>query len=504
MAPTHPTPVISAPHLVASTNQQHHGMISSSSPSSTTPEDEKSWQTKYVEARLNYRKVKQQMRDQAKKSRQLIVAVTAKLAQDEEEMNKLKQKHDQELSNLCQQLMCLQGCMNRERERVEGLLREKDRVICLQRAEIDKLVLPSCTGAIAAPKAVSVTPSPTSSTNSSGSSSTYIHGGSLRIHGSFRQYKKDREKYRQQLRSAADNSDVSSSSSGVLTWTANSSEESSSSPTTLPRTQRHLLRQTVSSSCVEEYLPDLPKSTPRKGILKASSSYDGSSLPTSKSDTQSILDSLHKLMENESNASGVVVKKVISEEKSDSGRESDDIEPPEDSTGNVSVVTVSTDSANSSFDASDPTLAWRLTVVASSQGNKDAAAVEVGRKKPKPPPPPRSSQTRLSTKKPSLPVKPKSILSYPNVDPVVSSELSATQALDNLIHNNNSSGDTIEKKKRVKFNPHVDTSIANIMDASSSQLKPLDPNFLHFLPKLAHSETNQEVKDNFSYYEPYI
>ena len=50
--------------------------------------------------------------------------------------------------------------------------------------------------------------------------------GSLRIHGSFRQYKKDREKIRHFKSSSGD--------SGINI----SSEESSSSPTTLPRTQK--------------------------------------------------------------------------------------------------------------------------------------------------------------------------------------------------------------------------------------------------------------------------
>merc|ERR1719400_2625686 len=71
-------------------------------------------------------------------------------------------------------------------------------------------------------------------------------------------------------------------------------------------------------------------------------------------------------------------------------------------------------------------------------------------KKVKPPPPPRSSQTRLST------IKPKSILSPKQS---LNTEISPTEALDNLIRNVDTNKlRQSEKKKRVKFNPRIDTS----------------------------------------------
>ncbi len=178
---------------------------------------------------------------------------------------------------------------------------------------------------------------------------------------------------------------------------------------------------------------------------------------------------------------------------------------------NVSVVTVSpaaastkpvsSDSANSSFDGSDPTLAWKISVknevLSSSPGGGGAG------KKVKPPPPPRSSQTRLST------IKPKSILSPTSS---LNNEMSPTEALDNLIRN----GDQAklrQSKKRVKFNPRIDTK-EEVKGAVVGKTEPLDPEFLHFLPRLTAKQEAAKKSDivassggggsNFSYYEPYI
>merc|ERR1711971_680278 len=116
-------------------------------------------------------------------------------------------------------------------------------------------------------------------------------------------------------------------------------------------------------------------------------------------------------------------------------------------------------------------------------------------KNAKPPPPPRSSQTRLSTI-----IKPKSILSPKHS---LNTEISPTEALDNLIRNVDTNKlRQSEKKKRVKFNPRIDTStlvtnsqtpqaqtqaevaLPNSKNSNPNSNKPLDPNFLHFLPRL--------------------
>ena len=173
-------------------------------------------------------------------------------------------------------MLSVQALVLREQNRVETLLREKDQAIGKQKQEIDKLRTDhsqqqqqqqpplqqhqqqQLSQKVAS--AVSVT--------SLSNLSPVSLGGSLRIHGSFRQYKKDREKIRQHLKSSTvttlinDNGGSSSSSSSGIN--VNSSEDSSSSPSTLPRAQKSNLRQSFSSSLIEE----LPKKT--KGILKPS------------------------------------------------------------------------------------------------------------------------------------------------------------------------------------------------------------------------------------------
>ena len=572
----------------------------------------------------------------------------------------MRSQFEQELSGLCQQLLALQAAMLREQNRVKSVIEEKDQVIFQQKQEIGKLLQHQPTASVTSqtntqisnptsnavpnvvPNGTKVPSNSVSVTSLSGLSPVAL-GGSLRIHGSFRQYKKDREKIRQQLKSgggtattsqqAEENSntmaDSSSSSSGI---NINSSEESSSSPSTLPRTQKGTLRQTLSSSAVDEKMCTVISAAinnklqnqKKKGILKASSSVD--------SPAKEVLLNLDQLISEQSpsnNKSLSSTKIQISpEDRSDSGRESDDMvqnNPVPNGTmavvPNVSVVTVSTTdscSANSSFDASDPTLGWKINVKSQekSLSEKDkkpqipektvpsiaprpelnqlyknakpemaekedtiSNAVPNGTKVPyvvpngtegltkkssekgeetigdstskdksdkiltavsstlnkkvKPPPPPRSSQTRLSTI-----IKPKSILSPKHS---LNTEISPTEALDNLIRNVDTNKlRQSEKKKRVKFNPRIDTStlvtnsqtqapqaevaLPNSKNSNPNSNKPLDPNFLHFLPRLNQKQQqqqqeiakktnqNQEImtnenvnlNKNFSYYEPYI
>lgn len=80
-------PVISAPTLVTSTN------LAATPPHQKMEED--FWHSKYIEAKANCRKLKSQMREQAKKSRLLIVAVKNILEAEEQKMAKVITIHDE-------------------------------------------------------------------------------------------------------------------------------------------------------------------------------------------------------------------------------------------------------------------------------------------------------------------------------------------------------------------------------------------------------------------------
>ena len=75
-------PEISAPKLVTSTNP--------ATGSSLSPNKEvEDWHSKYLEAKFTCKKLRAQVREQAKKSRQLIVAVKTKLQDEEKEKLKV-------------------------------------------------------------------------------------------------------------------------------------------------------------------------------------------------------------------------------------------------------------------------------------------------------------------------------------------------------------------------------------------------------------------------------
>jgi len=115
---------------------------------------------RYADTRRTLKGCKEQVKTQAKRSRQLIAAVGAKLKEKEREVQKVRSEKDHALSYICQQLFYLQGNMTREQVRVAQLLQDKENIIQSQRQEIDRLRA-----------AIALGP---------------------RLHGSFRQYKRDR------------------------------------------------------------------------------------------------------------------------------------------------------------------------------------------------------------------------------------------------------------------------------------------------------------------------
>ena len=262
----------------------------------------------------------------------------------------IQQKHDFELQSICKKLMYVQGCLKREQERVKSLLLEKDRKIQTQSAHLEasgkkflkkdaahpKIERLSSAGAVSSTMACPDDTKTTQNSSKSGLSGSTTsldrhRPGAARLHGSFRQYKKEREKSRllqqQSLQSSNPNIPLDLTLSCKdrtkdvpLHKTQNSNLSSSStnsSPSTLPR--QHVvirpshhppLRQTRSCSGATETRLSLDiksidqnesstlqrslspgrislsvsdKATynsstfPRKGILKATSSYNGSS-----------------------------------------------------------------------------------------------------------------------------------------------------------------------------------------------------------------------------------
>ena len=173
---------------------------------------------------------------------------------------------------------------------------------------------------------------------------------------------------------------------------------------------------------------------------------------------------------------------------------------------------------SSSFDASDPTT---------------KVVIEIRGKSKPPAPPPRSSTTRLSSDviptDHSLIARPASTRNGSTADPI--RRASAGDALDCLIYDKNSNDDVIKiqndvtstpirsgdppirppksfQLKKVKFHPEVEcksTVHHNNNNDNPQTVKPLDPNFLHFLPPpVKPVTTTGSEKQGISYYEPYL
>ncbi len=107
-------------------------------------------------------------------------------------LQQLRETQDRDLSTLCQQLLLVRGCLIRERERIVSIVAEKDRIIQQQRIEIERLRNSGST--VSGPISAGL---------------DRVRPGSIRQHGSFRQYKK--EKIRQRNYGSSSESNLSSS-----------------------------------------------------------------------------------------------------------------------------------------------------------------------------------------------------------------------------------------------------------------------------------------------------
>ena len=550
-------------------------------------------QTKFLETRQSLKDARRKSREQSRKARQLLAAVASKIDEKEGEMERvgwknahfnhqfrvvttyninerlfqLRSVHNAELSAICQQLLSLQSSMAKEKTRVQDIMEQKEKLITTQRTEIERLNNlikgTSSNSKILADECKSGNVVVTSST--SGVVTTLDRhrpaiGGATRVHGSFRQYKREQKSQRQhQGQPTSSSSSKSKSSStapssssdlGSLGSTSLSSEENSS-PNMTPKNSRPALRLSLSAGAVTLPTPQSSAavgsrtrgslsssssasstsynslSYPKKGILKTCSSYG--SLDSSAA--ASMLENLSKLIDNKA--------KKICEEKSDSGRESEEMDE-QNVNGSISshhhihhkqpsslppitvnkmkmpspppvppkkTTTTSAGSSNSSFDDSGICLTSSTTRLSIR-----------GKEKPKPPP--RSSTTRLT-----------SSMRKPNHIP----PLLAT--VDKSGENNNATIVTIsghqpdeEKKKavkKVKFNPEVSTSGETRVDDTMEKkaIKLLEESIHNFNPaqqkqdelrkkqmekakklrqEMEEAAVGRRIEDCVSYYEPYI
>jgi len=553
-------------------------------------------ESKFFETRAALKDIKRKNREQARKARQLVTAVAAKIEEKDEEMERLRSVHNAELSAICQQLLSLQSSMAKEKARLKSILDEKDVCISSQKSELDRLNLLVSGGSSKKKKQRESSPkveAPSKAAQGQGhqmphtvgshtldrhrppgssSAASAGRGGGVRIHGSsFRQYKREQKvkskvavvsSPSQEAEDPCSPSPSSSSDLGSLGSTSLSSEENSSPNMTPKSTHRPALRLSVSApgTTAPPPIPTPPPlppsfkltknpppsssssrrshlsssssastsssqynslSFPKKGILKQSSSYG--SLDSSAA--ASMLHNLHKLIETNKPPT-----KISGEEnRSDSGRESDEVEDSSGSgrrrTRSLPPITVNKmklpsplpppippksfhhsrgGSCNSSFDDSGICLTSSTTRLSIRGG---------GGRREKPKPPPRSSTTRLtsSMRRPEPPPK---LQSSGNKNATI-----VTISMDDSINNNED-----EKKKavvkKVKFNPEVSTSETAVKTEDDEEdnmeknaIKLLEESILNFKGNKARrireegdetASRGRRIEDCVSYYEPYI
>lgn len=454
------SPPSTSPGTPDNSSHHHHHQRRSLTihPIDTEPLADDDWRGKYLDMKLSYRDVKQRNKTQAKRARQLLVAVTAKLQEKEEEIEKIRNLHHVELTRICQSLLHLQACMTREQERLEGILLEKDLTIQSQKLELDRV----------------------KEQNQSLLQSQKTTGN--RNHGSFRQYKK--EKKSQHRSNVTD--DLGS---------MGSSEES---PSSTPKNSRPPLRLSLSTGSAENLTYGLTSLSipPKKGILKSASSYGSLDL---SSNPGSILHNLQKMIQNHPLVTEKLAK--IEHEKSDSGRESEEFEhsmehQPLSLPPMSNIVKSRSDSANSSFDSTNESIPDGLVQELKNKGWRMSLRVP-DRKKEKPPkPPPRSSTTKLTTTN-----GPSSIVNVEN-----GKLIEPHKTIVNI------KPDEAKSEKRVTFShetvEHVQSEVILFDPAEKNAIKLLDETIKNYKPSFETSTRfgfeTKSIKKDVSYFEPYL
>jgi len=93
----------------------------------------------YVESRQKSKNMREAMREQKHRSRQLIVACARKMQEQEAEIEQLRSQHVGDLSAIAQELTFLQSNMVKEQKRLEEVIRSKDGVLVQQKGELENL-----------------------------------------------------------------------------------------------------------------------------------------------------------------------------------------------------------------------------------------------------------------------------------------------------------------------------------------------------------------------------
>ena len=382
---------------------------------------------------------------------------------------------------------------------MEEIISEKDFKLDKQNVEIERLSSSSSSN-------------PSFNNNSGATGLERQRAGAARVHGSFRQYKKDKISQKQKDRQSNTAANISSASEGFVSQGSTSlSSEENSSPSSTPKHIRPALKLSLSTGSAKEINTNDENglSNPKKGILKSSTSYGSLN---SRSSSSSTIAELQKLIVATVAKPPPPEKKLsLSEERSDSGRESDEVESSHPKLSPPSSEFVppkpynsrGRDSANSSFDGTadssmDHSLIDSVSISSFNGGQICRLSVRSSTKK-KPCPPPRSSTTKLtmsggkSVTRPAVPAKPQ--LSGKSKGTVI-----------NIVKEDEENKKKVEKK--VKFHPELEGVEKSVMERRAIQL--LDESIMNYRNPPEDNEgvtrfgADEGGKADVSYFEPYI
>jgi len=334
---------------------------------------------RYNDNRRTLKYYKELLKMKSKRSRLLIMAIADKLNEKEMEILKIRQECDMKLSTIWQQLLHLQGNLNKEQVRLNQVLQDKENIIISQRQEIQRLR-----------HALDLAEKGSGMVTRSAS-------------GSFRRLKRDLRSSSTEDSSSPGSSpkqrpQVARSLSSEMTDSGLGQDAKNvnlSRQKLLKGSERPKLKLTNSNSSVTE------ETKGPKGILKSPPPLKGVLCPSGVKPPVPSRNKVNEKLElrSEERLGAERPQRTASGSSSDSA-------PGSRVTSEARRVRgqggLSRDSGNSSLDSSDPSssMEWRLSVRSTipilSTTNNNGSSVErtpMIEKKAKPPPPPRRSKS---------------------------------------------------------------------------------------------------------------